>query len=62
MQSQVTDPLFAVRAWSGPWGRVLVPGSDMFVRALDVDVSSCVRQMKSVIWVTLGLFRAAYLR
>lgn len=62
MQSQVTDDVFAARAWYGPWGCVLVRGSEMFVRAFGEDVSSYVRQMKSVIWATLGLFSASYLR
>lgn len=43
-------------------GGVLVLGSEMFVRAFDEDVSSCARQMKRVIWATLGLFSASYLR
>lgn len=60
-QSQVTDGVFAARAWSGPWGRVLVLGSEMFVRAFDEDASSCARQMESVIWTTLGRLSASFL-
>lgn len=53
--------MFAARAWCGLWGYVLLFGSEMSVRAFDEDMSSYVRQMKSVIWATLGLLSASCL-
>lgn len=58
----VTNDVFAARPWCGVPGCALLVCSEMFVRAFDEEVFSCLRQMKAVIWATLGLFSASYLR
>lgn len=58
----VTNDVFAARPWCGAQGCALLLCSEMFVRAFDEEVFSHFRQMKTVIWATLGLFSASYLR